>query len=96
MEVLGVTALVYAGGWSWIMEANERGNILSVGLTHMLVMSVMVWTGAAISGSHFNPAVTLSLMITGKMKFFQGIFYIIAQVAGSLLGGITLIFLVPT
>ena len=67
METMGVTALVYAGGWSWIMQANDKGNLLSVGLTHMLVVSVMVWTGFAISGSHFNPAVTIGLIVTKKL-----------------------------
>lgn len=95
MEALGVCALNYAGGWAWIMKVNGKGNLLSVGLSHMLVMSVMVWTGYAISGSHYNPAVTAGLMATGKFGIMEGVFYILAQLVGSFLGAIMLYFIVP-
>lgn len=95
MEALGVVAIVYCSGWSTIMLANDKSNILSVGLTNMLVLTVMVWTGSAISGSHFNPAITLGLVITKKTPVKTGIAYLIAQLAGSLLGAVILKFLVP-
>lgn len=96
MEALGVCALTYAGGWSWIMNENGKGNLLAVGLTHMLVVSVMVWTGYAISGSHFNPGVTIGLVATGKFNWLVGIFYILAQLGGSVIGAAMLLIIVPS
>lgn len=95
MEALGVVAINYCSGWSMIMNANGKSNILSVGLTNMLVLTVMVWTGHAISGSHFNPAVTLGLFLTKKLHLVTALSYIVAQLGGSVLGAIIIKFLVP-
>jgi glycerol uptake facilitator-like aquaporin len=96
MEALGVIAVNYCSGWSMIMYSAGKNNILSVGLTNMLVLTVMVWTGAAISGSHYNPGVSLGLLLTKKCHFITAISYIIAQLAGSVGGALILRFLVPT
>ena len=46
----------------------------------------------AISGAHFNPAVSIGLAIAGKFDWALVIPYIIAQVAGGCLGGIVVYF----
>lgn len=38
------------------------------------------------SGAHINPAVTLAFFRLGKIKFFDALFYILAQFAGGVLG----------
>ena len=48
MEMLGVLALVYVGGWSCIMKSCDAGTLLSVALAHMFVLSVMIWVGTII------------------------------------------------
>ena len=96
MEALGVVAINYCSGWSMIMNANMKSNILSVGLTNMLVLTVMVWTGSAISGSHYNPAVTLGLILTRKIQLIAGLGYIGAQLAGSVIGAFIIKFIVPS
>lgn len=95
MEALGVIAIVYCSGWSMIMHANGKSNILSVGLTNMLALTVMVWTGFAISESHFNPAITTALMLTKKIPIIKGISYIVSQLGGSVVGALILKILVP-
>lgn len=95
MEALGVVALTYCSGWSSIMYANTKSNVLSVGLTNMLTLTVMVWTGSAVCGSHYNPAVSIGLLLTKKIPVTTCISYVAAQLAGSLLGGLVLKILVP-
>jgi len=95
MEFLGVTALVYIGGWSCIMMANGHGSTLSVAFAHMFVLAVMIWVGAATSGAHYNPAVTLGLMITCHHGWIESLFYILFQFAGSFFGALLLMGLVP-
>lgn len=54
--------------------------------------------GAKVSGSHYNPAVTLSFMFrrdTGRFSRPLGVAYIIAQVAGGFLGGLVAWILHP-
>ena len=46
----------------------------------------------AISGAHFNPAVSIGLAIAGKFEWALVVPYIIAQVLGGCLGGIVVYF----
>lgn len=95
MEALGVIAINYCSGWATIMYANNKSNVLSVGLTNMLVLTVMVWTGSAVCGSHFNPAVSVGLTLTKKLPLITCLTYVAAQLAGSFLSGLILMMLVP-
>jgi len=47
------------------------------------VLMVMVFAGGHISGAHYNPAVTLAILIRGKVKPGDAVPYIIAQIAGA-------------
>jgi len=49
---------------------------------------VMVFAGGHISGAHYNPAVTLGVLIRGKVKAADAIPYIIAQIAGAALAAL--------
>ena len=52
--------------------------------------------GAKISGSHYNPAITLAFMFrrdTGRFSRVLGIAYIIFQFAGAFLGSLIALFL---
>ena len=52
---------------------------------------ILLIFSARISGSHFNPAITLAFMFrrdTGRFSRLLGILYILAQYAGALLGSI--------
>jgi len=54
----------------------------------MLALGIMIYIGAATSGAHYNPAVTIALLITKKHGFLDTIWYIIAQFLGGFLGGL--------
>lgn len=47
------------------------------------VLMVLVYAGGHISGAHYNPAVTIGVLIRGKCSIFDLIVYILAQVAGA-------------
>jgi aquaporin Z len=50
------------------------------------VLAVMVYAGGHVSGAHYNPAVTLAVLIRGRISLADVPGYIAAQVAGALLG----------
>src|SRR6476619_6750149 len=52
------------------------------------VLMVMVFAGGHISGAHYNPAVTLAVLIRGKVKPGDAVPYVIAQIAGSALAAL--------
>jgi aquaporin Z len=53
---------------------------LAIGSTLM----VMVYAGGHISGAHYNPAVTLAVLLRGKISAAEAILYMIAQILGAI------------
>lgn len=58
------------------------GNAFAFGIA----LTVTAWAFFRISGSHFNPAITLSSLITGHINVPRAILYFIAQLLGAMLG----------
>jgi len=57
------------------------------------VLMVMVYMGGAISGAHYNPAVTLALLIRGKVTAAEAAAYMVAQVIGATLAALAVYWL---
>lgn len=98
-EVFGTFWLVLGGCGAAVLAADfgTGGNGSSLGLGFVgvsLAFGLTVITGAYavghISGGHFNPAVTLGLVAGGRFSAAKAPFYIIAQVAGGLIGAFTI------
>ncbi len=48
------------------------------------VLMVMVYMGGALSGAHYNPAVTLAIFLRGKLPARDVLPYMAAQLAGGI------------
>ena len=59
------------------------------------VLMVMIFAGGHISGAHYNPAVTLAVLVRGRIGVGEAIPYMIVQVAGGILAALTAGFLLP-
>lgn len=87
-EFIGTFALIFLGVLS-ISGVTIGGappllaNLASIGLAHGLAIGLMVAALGAVSGGHFNPAVTFGFVVTGRLKPSTGIAYWIAQLAGA-------------
>ena len=53
----------------------------------------MAYTIGGISGCHINPAITLGVMLSGRMKTKDGLMYMLFQVAGAVIGSAILYLL---
>jgi len=53
------------------------------------VLMIMVYMGGHVSGAHYNPAVSLAVMMRGKLAPREFVPYVVAQVAGSLVASVT-------
>jgi glycerol uptake facilitator-like aquaporin len=85
----------------------ELSGTIMIGIIHSLIgnsqagMLLGIWVatlfGEAISGSHFNPAVTIVVMLRKNSSFgsrrLKGILYIVAQLIGGILQAFLSIFL---
>src|SRR3954467_12449557 len=75
-EFIGTFFLVLTIGCTGIGAGGGVIAPLAIGAALM----VMVFAGGHISGGHFNPAVTLGVLIRGRLKSADAVPYIIAQV----------------
>lgn len=46
-------------------------------------LMIMVYMGGHVSGAHYNPAVSLAVLIRGKLEVVDFVAYVLAQVAGA-------------
>ena len=95
-EFIGPFTLVIAGVGAIISTQNlsDGGNLVAVALAHGLAIGLMVAALGHISGGHFNPAVTVSMLVTGEIALTRAVSYIVAQVLGATAGAgvLTLVF----
>ena len=79
-EFIGTMFLVLVVGVAAIGGAAGAMAPMAIGTTLM----VMVYAGGHISGGHYNPAVTLAVLVRGKIDIGGAITYWIAQLGGAL------------
>jgi MIP family channel proteins len=85
-ECLGTFFLCFAG-IAAILSATPAigggGGLVAIALAHGLALSIAVHTFGGISGAHFNPAVTIAMLATGRIAAGLSGVYIAAQLAGA-------------
>jgi MIP family channel proteins len=64
--------------------------LLGVALAHGLALAVLASALGAVSGGHFNPAVTLGVWIMGRITPMGAALYVVAQLGGGLAAGLAL------
>ncbi len=64
--------------------------LLGVALAHGLALAVLASALGAVSGGHFNPAVTLGIWIMGRITPVGAALYVVAQLVGGLAAGLAL------
>ena len=60
------------------------------------VLMVMVYMGGPISGAHYNPAVSISLLLSGKLPAADLVPYLVAQFAGAIAAAATAAWITGT
>lgn len=85
-ELIGTLILVL-GGVGTAVIAGDHVGFLGIALAFGLTLLFLVYAIGPISGCHVNPAVTVGLLVTGKIAAKDALAYIIAQLIGGVLGG---------
>jgi glycerol uptake facilitator-like aquaporin len=90
MEFLGTAILAFAIVGSGIMATNLTSDsalrLLINAISTAVGLAVVIRVGMKVSGSHFNPAVTLVMLFIKKIDAQSSIFYISAQILGAISG----------
>lgn len=88
-EFIGTFFLVLTVG---LAVNGGAGNMapLAIGATLM----VMIYAGGHISGGHYNPAVTLAVLIRGRINTTDAVAYMIVQIAGAIAAAFAVKYLI--
>lgn len=87
-EFIGTFFLVFVIGMA-VLGGKGDFAPLAIGSTLM----VMIYAGGHISGAHYNPAVTLAVLIRGKISAAEAIIYMIVQIIGACVASLVVMYL---
>ncbi len=96
-EFIGTFSLVLVGTGSIIINEEYNGilGVSGIAISFGLVVTLMILLLGKFSGSHINPAVSVSLAIVGWFQRKKILPYIISQIAGGLTATLLLHSLFP-
>lgn len=80
LVLLGCGAAVFNGG------ATSVAAVLTIAFAFGLAVVAMAYAIGPISGCHINPAITLGVWLSGRMKAGEACGYMVAQVIGAIVG----------
>lgn len=101
-EMIGTMVLVIMGCGSAIFTGDVAGPVstgvgtLGVAMAFGLSVVAMAYAIGGISGCHINPAITLGVLLSGRMKGKEAGMYMLFQVIGAIIGSAILYLLVST
>ncbi len=100
-ELLGTFALVFVGAgcvcadYYLVKNGSQGFGLLGIAIAFGFVVVAVAYSLGYVSGAHINPAVTISMVVTRRIKAGVGAMYIVSQVAGATFAGYLLKILFP-
>lgn len=101
-EMIGTMVLVLMGCGSAVFAGSVAGTVgagvgtIGVALAFGLAVVAMAYSIGGVSGCHINPAITLGVFLSGRMKGKEAGMYMVFQVIGAIIGSSILFALVST
>ena len=85
-EFIGTLVLVLFGCGTAVVTGALNINLIVTALAFGLAIIAMAYVIGNISGCHVNPAVSLAMLISGKLSILDFVCYVVAQVLGAFAG----------
>lgn len=92
-EALGAYVLVVIGSMAILSAAGGASGavVVAVAFGFGLALLAGLYAFGEVSGGHFNPAVSLAMLLDGRLSMTDFIGYVIAQVGGAVLASVTVL-----
>jgi aquaporin Z len=89
-ELIGTLILVGLGSMGILAVGGATGaaEIIAIAFAFGLALLAGIWVVGHVSGAHFNPAVTLAMLLDGRISLSDAIGYWVAQFAGASVGSL--------
>ena len=84
-ELIGTMVLVLMGCGSAVIAGVAIGNV-GVSFAFGIAVIAMVYAIGSVSGCHINPAITISMLVAGKISVKDTVFYVVFQSVGAIIG----------
>jgi aquaporin Z len=88
-ELIGTFALVLIGCGAAVIAGKYIG-FLGISFAFGLTVLAMCYAIGSISGCHINPAISIAMLVAGKLSWKDTIFYIVFQCVGALFAAVIL------
>lgn len=88
-EFFGTLILVFLAVGTAVF-ADTAAGVPGIALAFGFTLIALVYAIGSVSGCHVNPAVTLGMVLAGRMKPVAGVMYAVMQFAGGILGALLL------
>ena len=101
-ELIGTFVLVFLGTGSvlavvlFLAEGVDPAGLFLIGFSFGVAVLAMIYTFGHISGTHINPAVSISLWATGRLPAKDMVAYIVSQLIGAFAASVVLIIILGT
>ncbi len=94
-EMFGTMVLVLLGCGAAVMNggAGTVQAVLTIAFAFGLSVVAMAYAIGSVSGCHINPAITLGVLLSGRMSGKDAAMYIVFQVIGAVIGSTILYFI---
>src|SRR5574338_1660718 len=102
-EAIGTYCLVFFGPLAIALAVGHFSknsvfdvqDLIMISLAHGGAIGLMVYAFGHISGGHFNPAVTISMLVTRRISIKEAIPYIASQIIGAIVAAASLKAIIP-
>lgn len=91
-ELFGTFVLVLFGTGAAVIAGKTIG-VLGIAIAFGLAVLVMVYAIGPISGCHINPAITIAMLVNGKIPAKDALIYIIVQCIGAVIASALLLYI---
>ena len=92
-EFMGTFILVAVGSLGILAMGGASGpaELIGIALAFGMALLAGIWVVGHVSGAHFNPAVTLAMLIDGRTSLSDAIGYWVGQFAGAAVGSLVIL-----
>jgi MIP family channel proteins len=92
-EFVGTFALIFIGAGAGAVVGDGVGlpGIVAIAFAHGLTVMAIAFAYGAVSGGHFNPAVTVGVLAAGAITVKEAAGYIVSQLIGGIVGALLLL-----